>query len=585
MKTVFQNLKKTDWLLAAVCLAFIALQVWLDLKTPDYMAEITTLVQTAGSTMGEILSAGGMMLLCSLGSLAASVVTAICAARIAATLGATLRGRLFSKVQSFSMEEIGHFSTASLITRSTNDVTQIQMLIVLGLQMLLRAPIMAVFAIYKIAGKQWEWTLATAVAVVVLLVVVGVCLLLATPKFRRMQKLTDDLNRVTRENLTGLRVVRAYNAEDYQETKFAQANAALTGNQLFAQRTLAFLLPSIQLVMSGLSLAIYWIGGVLIDQAGMQAKLTLFSDMMVFSQYAIQVVMAFMMLVMIFMILPRASVAAHRIGEVLHTHPTILDGTQASGDPACPGQVEFRNVSFRYPDAEEYVLKDISFTAKRGETVAIIGSTGCGKSTVVNLIPRFYDATEGQVLVDGVDVREYDQRSLRNKIGYVSQKATLFTGTIASNVAYGDNGEAPPSPADVQAAVATAQAEDFVSHMEGGYEGYVAQGGANLSGGQKQRLSIARAIARKPEILLFDDAFSALDYKTDRVLRSALDQTCQNTTRIIVAQRIGTIRDADQIIVLDDGQIAGIGKHQDLIQTCGVYQQIALSQLSKEELA
>ena len=585
MKTVFQNLKKTDWLLAAVCLVFIALQVWLDLKTPDYMAEITTLVQTAGSTMGEILSAGGMMLLCSLGSLAASVVTAICAARIAATLGATLRGRLFSKVQSFSMEEIGHFSTASLITRSTNDVTQIQMLIVLGLQMLLRAPIMAVFAIYKIAGKQWEWTLATAVAVVVLLVVVGVCLLLATPKFRRMQKLTDDLNRVTRENLTGLRVVRAYNAEDYQETKFAQANAALTGNQLFAQRTLAFLLPSIQLVMSGLSLAIYWIGGVLIDQAGMQAKLTLFSDMMVFSQYAIQVVMAFMMLVMIFMILPRASVAAHRIGEVLHTHPTILDGTQASGDPACPGQVEFRNVSFRYPDAEEYVLKDISFTAKRGETVAIIGSTGCGKSTVVNLIPRFYDATEGQVLVDGVDVREYDQRSLRNKIGYVSQKATLFTGTIASNVAYGDNGEAPPSPADVQAAVATAQAEDFVSHMEGGYEGYVAQGGANLSGGQKQRLSIARAIARKPEIFLFDDAFSALDYKTDRVLRSALDQTCQNTTRIIVAQRIGTIRDADQIIVLDDGQIAGIGKHQDLMQTCGVYQQIALSQLSKEELA
>ena len=585
MKTVFQNLKKTDWLLAAVCLAVIALQVWLDLKTPDYMAEITTLVQTAGSTMGEILSAGGMMLLCSLGSLAASVVTAICAARIAATLGATLRGRLFSKVQSFSMEEIGRFSTASLITRSTNDVTQIQMLIVLGLQMLLRAPIMAVFAIYKIAGKQWEWTLATAVAVVVLLVVVGVCLLLATPKFRRMQKLTDDLNRVTRENLTGLRVVRAYNAEDYQETKFAQANAALTGNQLFAQRTLAFLLPSIQLVMSGLSLAIYWIGGVLIDQAGMQAKLTLFSDMMVFSQYAIQVVMAFMMLVMIFMILPRASVAAHRIGEVLHTHPTILDGTQASGDPACPGQVEFRNVSFRYPDAEEYVLKDISFTAKRGETVAIIGSTGCGKSTVVNLIPRFYDATEGQVLVDGVDVREYDQRSLRNKIGYVSQKATLFTGTIASNVAYGDNGEAPPSPAEVQAAVATAQAEDFVTHMEGGYEGYVAQGGANLSGGQKQRLSIARAIARKPEILLFDDAFSALDYKTDRVLRSALDQTCQNTTRIIVAQRIGTIRDADQIIVLDDGQIAGIGKHQDLMQTCGVYQQIALSQLSKEELA
>ena len=578
MKTVFQNLKKTDWLLAAVCLAFIVVQVWLDLKTPDYMAEITTLVQTAGSTMGEILSAGGMMLLCSLGSLAASVVTAICAARIAATLGATLRGRLFSKVQSFSMEEIGRFSTASLITRSTNDVTQIQMLIVLGLQMLLRAPIMAVFAIYKIAGKQWEWTLATAVAVVVLLVVVGVCLLLATPKFRRMQKLTDDLNRVTRENLTGLRVVRAYNAEDYQETKFAQANAALTGNQLFAQRTLAFLLPSIQLVMSGLSLAIYWIGGVLIDQAGMQAKLTLFSDMMVFSQYAIQVVMAFMMLVMIFMILPRASVAAHRIGEVLHTHPTILDGTQASGDPARPGQVEFRNVSFRYPDAEEYVLKDISFTAKRGETVAIIGSTGCGKSTVVNLIPRFYDATEGQVLVDGVDVREYDQRSLRNKIGYVSQKATLFTGTIASNVAYGDNGEAPPSPADVQAAVATAQAEDFVSHMEGGYEGYVAQGGANLSGGQKQRLTIARALVRRPDILILDDSSSALDYATDAALRRAIRSGTRGMTVFMVSHRVSAVRQSALILVLDDGRLAGAGTHEELLDTCAAYQEICRSQ-------
>ena len=585
MLRIMKYLSKAEIGQMLIALVTIVGQVYFDLKLPDYMSDITTLVETPGSHMKDIWIAGGKMLLISLGSAACAIITGYIAARVAASFTQRLRSLEFRKVESFGPAEMSKFSTASLITRSTNDVTQIQMLIVLGLQMLLRAPIMAVFAIYKIAGKQWEWTLATAVAVVVLLVVVGVCLLLATPKFRRMQKLTDDLNRVTRENLTGLRVVRAYNAEDYQETKFAQANAALTGNQLFAQRTLAFLLPSIQLVMSGLSLAIYWIGGVLIDQAGMQAKLTLFSDMMVFSQYAIQVVMAFMMLVMIFMILPRASVAAHRIGEVLHTHPTILDGTQASGDPACPGQVEFRNVSFRYPDAEEYVLKDISFTAKRGETVAIIGSTGCGKSTVVNLIPRFYDATEGQVLVDGVDVREYDQRSLRNKIGYVSQKATLFTGTIASNVAYGDNGEAPPSPADVQAAVATAQAEDFVTHMEGGYEGYVAQGGANLSGGQKQRLSIARAIARKPEILLFDDAFSALDYKTDRVLRSALDQTCHNTTRIIVAQRIGTIRDADQIIVLDDGQIAGIGKHQDLMQTCGVYQQIALSQLSKEELA
>lgn len=583
MKTVFQNLKKTDWLLAAVCLAFIALQVWLDLKTPDYMAEITTLVQTAGSTMGEILSAGGMMLLCSLGSLAASVVTAICAARIAATLGATLRGRLFSKVQSFSMEEIGRFSTASLITRSTNDVTQIQMLIVLGLQMLLRAPIMAVFAIYKIAGKQWEWTLATAVAVVVLLVVVGVCLLLATPKFRRMQKLTDDLNRVTRENLTGLRVVRAYNAEDYQETKFAQANAALTGNQLFAQRTLAFLLPSIQLVMSGLSLAIYWIGGVLIDQAGMQAKLTLFSDMMVFSQYAIQVVMAFMMLVMIFMILPRASVAAHRIGEVLHTHPTILDGTQASGDPACPGQVEFRNVSFRYPDAEEYVLKDISFTAKRGETVAIIGSTGCGKSTVVNLIPRFYDATEGQVLVDGVDVREYDQRSLRNKIGYVSQKATLFTGTIASNVAYGDNGEAPPSPADVQAAVATAQAEDFVTHMEGGYEGYVAQGGANLSGGQKQRLALAINLVANKDVYIFDEATSNIDIESEAIIMRNIRALAASRSVIVISHRLANVAPADRIYFMEAGEVRESGAHASLMALDGGYARLYTAQKRLEE--
>ena len=431
------------------------------------MAEITTLVQTASGTMGRSSPAGGMMLLCSLGSLAASVVTAICAARIAATLGATLRGRLFSKVQSFSMEEIGRFSTASLITRSTNDVTQIQMLIVLGLQMLLRAPIMAVFAIYKIAGKQWEWILATAVAVVVLLVVVGVCLPLATPKFRRMQKLTDDLNRVTWENLTGLRVVRAYNAEDYQETKFAQANAALTGNQLFAQRTLAFLLPSIQLVMSGLSLAIYWIGGVLIDQAGMQAKLTLFSDMMVFSQYAIQVVMAFMMLVMIFMILPRASVAAHRIGEVLHTHPTVLDGTQASGDPACPGQVEFRNVSFRYPDAEEYVLKDISFTAKRGRrwpsSAPPARQEHRGQPDPPVLRRHRRPSPGGRGGRAGIRPAEPAQQDwVRLPKGHPLHRDHRLQRGL-----WGQRGGAP-LPADVQAAVATAQAEDFVTHMEGG---------------------------------------------------------------------------------------------------------------------
>ena len=585
MLKIFKNLRKREWSLVALSLVFIVIQVWLDLKTPEYMAEITTLVQTEGSAMADVLIAGGQMLLCALGSLISSVATAVCAASIASSFGGILRGKLFSKVQSFSMEEIGHFSTASLITRSTNDVTQIQMLIAMGLQMLVKAPIMAVWAVCKIADKQWQWTLSTAAAVAILLIIVGICLLLATPKFRKMQKLTDDVNRVTRENLTGLRVVRAYNAEDYQESKFDNANTALTKNQLFAQRTMAFLLPSIQMVMSGLSLAIYWIGAVLINQAGMQGKLTLFSDMMVFSQYAIQVVMSFMMLVVIFVILPRASVAARRIQEVLDTHPTIVDGTRTEGQQGVIGEVEFKNVSFHYPDAEECVLKNITFTAHKGETVALIGSTGCGKSTVINLVPRFYDATEGQVLVDGVDVREYSQKALRNKIGYVSQKATLFTGSIRSNVAYGDNGREPASLDQVKEAVATAQASEFVEQMDNSYDGYVAQGGSNLSGGQKQRISIARAIARKPEILIFDDSFSALDYKTDRVLRRALDKECKDVTRIVVAQRIGTIRDADKIIVLDEGKIAGMGTHQELMENCEVYQQIALSQLSKEELA
>ena len=539
MLKLFGNLRKTEWMLAIISFVFIILQVWLDLTMPEYMAEITMLVQTEGSTMSEILSAGGMMLLCALGSLAASVVTAICSAKIAADFGGTLRGKLFSKVQSFSMEEIGHFSTASLITRSTNDITQVQMLIVMGLQMLIKAPVTAVWAIFKIYGKAGEWTLTTAAAVVILLAVVLLTLVLVMPKFKKMQKLTDDVNRVTRENLTGLRVVRAYNAEAYQENKFENANEMLTSTNLFAQRTMSFMMPSIQLIMSGLALAIYWFGAILINEAGMLEKISLFSDMMVFSQYAIQVVMSFMMLVMIFMILPRASVSAKRIGEVLDTKPTILDGDKAEGEKDCVGRIEFRNVSFRYPDAEEYVLQDITFTAQKGETVALIGSTGCGKSTVINLIPRFYDATEGQVLIDGVDVREYSQKALRNKIGYVSQKATLFTGTIRSNVAYGDNGREPISEDEVKKAVATAQAADFVEHMDGTYEGYVAQGGANLSGGQKQRISIARAIARKPEIFIFDDSFSALDYKTDRTLRKALDEECKDATRIIVAQRIG----------------------------------------------
>lgn len=584
MLKLFKNLRRTEGMLVALSLVFIVLQVWLDLTMPEYMAEITRLVQMPGSEMSEILLAGGKMLLCALGSLAASVVTAVCAAKIAAGFGGTLRRKLFSKVGSFSMEEIGHFSTASLITRSTNDITQVQNLIVMGLQMLIKAPIMAVWAIGKISGKAREWTMSTAAAVIILLLVVLISMILVMPKFKKMQKLTDDLNRVTRENLTGLRVVRAYNAEQYQENKFEDANEALTSTNLFTQRAMSFLMPSIQLIMSGLSLAIYWIGAVLINKADMMGKIDLFSEMMVFSQYAIQVVMSFMMLVMIFMILPRASVSANRIMEVLDTAPTIVDGEREEGN-ARNGEVEFRNVSFRYPDADGDVLQNISFTAKKGETVALIGATGCGKSTVINLIPRFYDATKGEVLVDGVNVREYTQKSLRAKIGYVSQKAILFTGTICSNVAYGDNGRAAASKEEVKDAVAIAQAAEFVEQLDGTYDGYVAQGGANLSGGQKQRISIARAVARKPEIFIFDDSFSALDYKTDRILRRTLDEKCGDATRIIVAQRIGTIRDADKIIVLEEGKIAGMGRHQELMKNCEVYQQIALSQLSKEELA
>lgn len=585
MIKVLRYLKKKEMLLALLSICFIVLQVSLELTMPDYMSDITVLVQTEGSTMAEILSAGSKMLMCALGSLAASVCTAVIAAKIATSFGATLRERIFGRVQAFSMEEIGQFSTASLITRSTNDITQVQMLITMGLQMLIKAPIMATWAIVKISNKAWQWTLTTAAAVIILLVIVGICMVLAIPKFRKMQQLTDDLNRVTRENLTGIRVVRAYNAEKYQENKFEVANDNLMTNQLFAQRTMAFLLPSIQIVMSGLTLAVYWIGSVLINAAGMTSKISLLSDMMVFSQYAIQVVMSFMMLVIIFMLLPRASVAAKRICEVLDTKPSIIDGTKTEGLEGEIGEVEFKDVSFSYPDAEEKLLEGISFSAKKGETVALIGSTGCGKSTVINLIPRFYDVTGGQVLVDGVDVREYNQKALRNKIGYVSQKSVLFTGTIESNVAYGDNGKAKATVDEVKDAVATAQASDFVERMEDGYEGYVAQGGSNLSGGQKQRISIARAIARKPEILIFDDSFSALDYRTDRVLRETLEKKCAGTTRIIVAQRIGTIRDADKIIVLDEGRIAGMGKHDELMKNCEVYQQIALSQLSKEELA
>lgn len=585
MVKLLKKLTWKDFILAAVAFVFIIVQVWLSLTMPDYMSEITKLVQTKGSKMNDILIAGGKMLACALGSLLAAVCTSICASKISSNFSANLRGQVFHKVQSFSMEEIGNFSTASLITRSTNDITQVQMLIVMGLEVLLKAPIMAVWALCKISTKNWQWTASTGVAVVVLLSFVFVCVAVALPKFKKLQSLTDNLNRVTRENLTGLNVVRAYNAEGYQQKKFNDANDELTKTQLFANRTMGTMMPGIQMVMNGLMLAIYWIGAYLISNAQMFDKLTIFSDMIVFTQYAMQVVMSFMMLVMIFVLLPRASVSAKRINEVLDMPLSIKDGTKENGIDGKKGEVEFRNVSFCYPDAEKDVIEDISFTAHKGETIAFIGSTGCGKSTVINMIPRFYDATKGEVLVDGVNVKEYTQKALRNKIGYVSQKAVLFTGSIKSNVAYGDNGKKGFTDDDVKHAIETAQAKEFVDKTEGGIDAFVAQGGSNFSGGQKQRLSIARAICRHPEILIFDDSFSALDYKTDRVLRDTLRKTCADATRFIVAQRIGTIRDADKIIVLDDGKIAGMGKHNELMETCEVYRQIAYSQLSKEELA
>ena len=585
MVKLLKKLTWKDFILAAVAFVFIIVLVWLSLTMPDYMSEITKLVQTKGSKMNDILIAGGKMLACALGSLLAAVCTSICASKISSNFSANLRGQVFHKVQSFSMEEIGNFSTASLITRSTNDITQVQMLIVMGLEVLLKAPIMAVWALCKISTKNWQWTASTGVAVVVLLSFVCVCVAVALPKFKKLQSLTDNLNRVTRENLTGLNVVRAYNAEGYQQKKFNDANDELTKTQLFANRTMGTMMPGIQMVMNGLMLAIYWIGAYLISNAQMFDKLTIFSDMIVFTQYAMQVVMSFMMLVMIFVLLPRASVSAKRINEVLDMPLSIKDGTKENGIDGKKGEVEFRNVSFCYPDAEKDVIEDISFTAHKGETIAFIGSTGCGKSTVINMIPRFYDATKGEVLVDGVNVKEYTQKALRNKIGYVSQKAVLFTGSIKSNVAYGDNGTKGFTDDVVKQAIETAQAKEFVDKTEGGVDAFVAQGGSNFSGGQKQRLSIARAICRHPEILIFDDSFSALDYKTDRVLRDTLRKTCADATRFIVAQRIGTIRDADKIIVLDDGKIAGMGKHNELMETCEVYRQIAYSQLSKEELA
>lgn len=585
MIKIFKYLKREEWICMAVSIIFIVMQVWLDLKLPDYMSEITVLVQTKGSAMSEIWQAGGYMLLCALGSLASSCVVGFFVARIAAAISKRLRSLVYDKVQSFSMEEINHFSTASLITRSTNDVVQVQMFISMGMQVMIKAPIMGVWAILKISGKEWQWSLATGIAILFILVILVFVALFALPRFRKIQGLTDNLNNVTRENLLGMRVVRAYNAEEYQEKKFEEANEKLTHNNLVANRVMAIMNPGMSIAMNGLSLSIYWIGAYLIYKAALTSKITIFSDMVVYTSYAMQVVMSFMMLTIIFIILPRAAVSAKRILEVFEMKESIKDGHKTP-NPNVKGSIEFKDVSFKYPDAGDYVLEHISFMAKQGETVAIIGSTGSGKSTLLNLIPRFYDATEGEVLIDGLNVKDYSLKELRNKLGYVPQKAVLFSGTVENNIDFGDYGvEEKSSEKDIEHAARIAQAEEFITKMEDGYKAHIAQGGTNVSGGQKQRLSIARAVCAKPEIYLFDDSFSALDYRTDRILRKALREETADVTNVIVAQRIGTIKDADLIIVLDEGKMVGKGTHAELMKNCSVYQEIAYSQLSKEELA
>lgn len=588
MLRILKHLRWKEWLLVAACVVLIVGQVQLDLALPDYMSEITRLVQTEGSQMSDILLAGGKMLLCALGSMLLTVCTTFFTAQIASRFSARLRGEMYRKVVGFSNEEINRFSTASLITRTTNDISQLQMFFSFGMQSLIKAPIMAFIAVGKISTKSWEWSLLTGSVIAFVCVLLVFIMLYAVPRMKKMQTLTDNLNRITRENLTGLQVVRAYNAENYQEGKFAKANEEMTRNSQQANIAMSVMNPGMNLAMNGLTLGIYWIGAALISAiavtspAAMMERIGLFSDMVVFMQYAMQVIMAFLMLVMIFVMLPRVTVSAGRVNEVLDTKARIVDGKETQGKPGMKGEIEFRDVSFRYPDADGDTIHHISFTAHHGQTVALIGATGCGKSSIINLIPRLYDATSGQVLVDGVDVRDYTQDALRSKIGFVPQKAFLFSGTVSSNVGYGEDNA---SGAAIRKAVAIAQAAEFVESPDVGYSGTVAQGGSNFSGGQKQRLSIARAVARDPEILVFDDSFSALDYKTDHALRQALREQTSGTTNIIVAQRIGTIRDADCILVIEDGAIVGKGTHRELMESCKVYQEIAYSQLSKEELA
>lgn len=585
MKKILKRFDKKDWTLVVCAVFFIVIQVGLDLKIPEFMEQITLLVQTGAGSVQPIWRLGGWMVLCAFGSLLASVIVGYFAARLGASFSADLRHALYEKVDSFSLQEMNAFSTSSLITRSTNDITQLQLAIVLGLQVMIKAPILAVWAILKIAGKQWQWTMVTGVTVVGLFVLVLILIQFVIPKFELLQIYLDKLTTVTRENLTGIRVVRAYNAESFEATRFARVNKDLTDTNLFTSRMMALLLPIGTTVLGGLNLAIYWVGASIINAAGPTERLPLFSDMVVYSSYAIQVVMAFVMLVAIFILLPRARVSADRVNAVLDTVPSVVDGTKTDGLPSKKGTVSFQGVGFKYPDAEEYVLKDITFEVEKGQTVAFIGATGSGKSTLLNLIPRFYDATEGTVRVDGLDVRDYRLKSLYDKMGYVAQRAALFSGTIASNISFGKQKEHKATIEEMKSAIRIAQAEEFIQQLEQTYDAPVAQGGTNLSGGQKQRVAIARAIARKPEFLLFDDSFSALDFETDQKLRKMLKQETKDVTTFIVAQRIGTIRDADTIVVLDKGRMVGLGTHDTLMMSCAIYREIASSQFSEGEIA
>ena len=584
MLKLLKNLGKKEWLLMTISLVLIIAQVWLELKMPDYMSEITVLVQTEGSQMSEIITNGAYMLACALGSLISAVIVGYLASNISASFSMKVRKKLFNKVGNLAMNEVKMFSTSSLITRTTNDITQIQMLVAMGLQLMIKAPITAVWAITKILNKSWQWSAITGVGIVVLLSVISTLMVIVMPRFKKVQKLIDKINGVTRENLTGIRVVRAFNAEKYQEEKFEKVNTDLTNMQLFNQKAFSVLSPVMYLVMYFLTLAIYFVGALLIKDALMAEKIGLFGDMVVFSSYAMQIIMSFLMLAMIFMMLPRAEVSAERINEVLDTEISIKDGKVNKDLTDERGTVEFKNVSFKYPDADEYLLKDISFKANKGETVAFIGSTGSGKSTLINLVPRFYDVTDGEILIDGVNVKDYTQEFLHDKLGYVSQKAVIFNDTVKNNVSYGENGKGEISEEKIKKAIEVAQGKEFIEKMENQYDTEMSQGGTNVSGGQKQRISIARAIARDPEIYIFDDSFSALDYKTDSVLRKELKKYTKDATTLIVAQRIGTIMNADKIIVLDEGKVVGMGTHKELLKNCPVYEQIALSQLSKEEL-